>query len=278
MLFGVSLDVPEGGLCCLMGRNGVGKSTLLQTIVGLQPAKAGTIKLSWKEITKRTPYDRTKAGIAYVPQGREAFPYLTVFENLRVVAEASEQSGVDVIEEALERFPRLRKILDRPAGFLSGGEAQQLAIARALVTRPKLLLLDEPTEGIQPSIILEIEDAIADLKASGMSILLVEQYVDFAMRLADTYAVMDVGRIVARGPTETFEREQDAAAHVGLTRSALAIGAASAITLRADALGRRQQHRWRRAARHERWPTACAPAATRSRCASPSPSGCSTRR
>jgi urea transport system ATP-binding protein len=208
VIFGVSLDVPEGGLCCLMGRNGVGKSTLLQTIVGLQPARSGTIKLGYVDITKRPPYDRTKAGIAYVPQGREAFPYLSVYENLRVVQEASQKNGGDPIEEALGRFPRLRKILDRPAGFLSGGEAQQLAIARALVTRPKLLLLDEPTEGIQPSIILEIEDAIADLKAGGMSILLVEQYVDFAMRLADTYAVMDVGRIVAAGPTATFERDK----------------------------------------------------------------------
>jgi urea transport system ATP-binding protein len=206
VIFGVSLDVPAGGLCCLMGRNGVGKSTLLQTIVGLQPARAGTISLAGTQITRRAPYDRVRAGIAYVPQGREAFPYLTVFENLRVVAEASASSGGDVIEEALDRFPRLRKILDRPAGFLSGGEAQQLAIARALVTRPRLLLLDEPTEGIQPSIILEIEDAIADLKMGGMSILLVEQYVDFAMRLADTYAVMDVGRIVAAGATATFER------------------------------------------------------------------------
>ena len=210
VIFGVSLEVPEGGLCCLMGRNGVGKSTLLQTIVGLQPVRSGTIKLGYVEITKRAPYDRTQAGIAYVPQGREAFPYLSVYENLRVVDEASASapSEGDAIEEALERFPRLRKILDRPAGFLSGGEAQQLAIARALVTRPKLLLLDEPTEGIQPSIILEIEDAIADLKLSGMSILLVEQYVDFAMRLADTYAVMDVGRIVAAGPTATFERDK----------------------------------------------------------------------
>ncbi len=209
VLFGVSLDVPEGGLCCLMGRNGVGKSTLLQTIVGVQPAQRGSIALAAEPITKLAPYDRVRAGIAYVPQGREAFPYLTVFENLRVVAEASESSGVDAIDEALERFPRLRKLLDRPAGFLSGGEAQQLAIARALVTRPRLLLLDEPTEGIQPSIILEIEDAIAELKnAAGMSILLVEQYVAFAMRLADTFAVMDVGRIVAGGPTETFERDR----------------------------------------------------------------------
>ena len=209
VLFGVSLDVPEGGLCCLMGRNGVGKSTLLQTIAGVLSAQRGSIALGGEVITRRAPYDRARAGIAYVPQGRQAFPYLTVFENLRVVAEASRKTGVDAIEEALERFPRLRKLLQRPAGFLSGGEAQQLAIARALVTRPRLLLLDEPTEGIQPSIILEIEDAIADLKLrAGMSILLVEQYVDFAMRLADTYAVMDVGRIVAAGPIETFDRQR----------------------------------------------------------------------
>jgi urea transport system ATP-binding protein len=206
VLFGVSLDVPEGGLCCLMGRNGVGKSTLLRTIVGLQPASSGTISLAGEDITERAPYDRVRDGIAYVPQGREAFPYLTVYENLRVVAEASDASDLGAIEEALDRFPRLRKLLERPAGFLSGGEAQQLAIARALVTKPRLLLLDEPTEGIQPSIILEIEDVIAELKASaGMSILLVEQYVDFAIRLADTYAVLDVGRIVAGGDIATFE-------------------------------------------------------------------------
>jgi urea transport system ATP-binding protein len=207
VLFGVDLEVPDGGLCCLMGRNGVGKTTLLQTIVGLQSPRRGSIALGGEAITRMAPFNRVKAGIAYVPQGREAFPYLSVYENLRVVAEASPQAGPEAIEEALEQFPRLRRILGRPAGFLSGGEAQQLAIARALVTKPRLLLLDEPTEGIQPSIILEIEDSIAELKArTGLSILLVEQYVDFAMRLADTYAVMDVGRIVAGGPIATFER------------------------------------------------------------------------
>jgi urea transport system ATP-binding protein len=206
VLFGVSLDVPEGGLCCLMGRNGVGKSTLLQSIVGLHPVRSGTITFGDREITRRPAHARVADGIAYVPQGRESFPYLTVHENLRVVDEASDSSDRGAIEDALVRFPRLRRLLNRPAGFLSGGEAQQLAIARALVARPRLLLLDEPTEGIQPSIILEIEDAITDLKLnSGMSILLVEQYVDFAIRLADTYAVMDVGRIVAGGDIASFE-------------------------------------------------------------------------
>jgi urea transport system ATP-binding protein len=209
VLFGVSLDVPEGGLCCLMGRNGVGKSTLLRGIMGLQAARAGTISLGGVDITRRAPHGRVWDGIGYVPQGREAFPYLTVHENLRVVADACGSTDGEAIEETLERFPRLRKLLGRPAGFLSGGEAQQLAMARALVTKPRLLLLDEPTEGIQPSIILEIEDVIAELKLStGMSILLVEQYVEFAMRLADTYAIMDVGRIVAAGDTASFDRSR----------------------------------------------------------------------
>jgi len=206
VLFDVSLEVPEGGLCCLMGRNGVGKSTLLGAIIGLLPARAGSISLAGTDVTAAPAYARVRSGVAFVPQGRESFPHLTVMENLRVVLEARPGLDPDALTEALDLFPRLKALLDRPAGFLSGGQAQQLAIARALVTRPRLLLLDEPTEGIQPSIILEIEDAIASLKlASGLSILLVEQYVDFALRLADTYAVMDAGRIVAAGDVAGLE-------------------------------------------------------------------------
>lgn len=206
VLFGVSLGVPRNGLCCLMGRNGVGKSTLMATIVGLLKTRGGRIVFDGEDITKLRSYERARAGIAYVPQGRDCFPQLTVMENLRVVQEARRDLPRDSIDEALDLFPRLTQLLDRPAGFLSGGQMQQLAIARALVTRPKLLLLDEPTEGIQPSIILEIEDAIAQLKrTAGLSILLVEQYVDFALRLAERYAVMDGGRVIDAGTTAALE-------------------------------------------------------------------------
>lgn len=206
VLFGVSLGVPRNGLCCLMGRNGVGKSTLMATIVGLLRARRGRILLDGDDVTRMKPYDRARAGIAYVPQGRDCFPQLTVMENLRVVQEARRDLDRGGIDDALDLFPRLRGLLDRPAGFLSGGQMQQLAIARALVTRPKLLLLDEPTEGIQPSIILEIEDAIAQLKGgAGLSILLVEQYVDFALRLAERYAVLDAGRVIDAGETAALE-------------------------------------------------------------------------
>ena len=206
VLFGVSLGVPRNGLCCLMGRNGVGKSTLMSTIVGLLRARRGRIVLDGEDVTKLKPYERARAGIAFVPQGRDCFPQLTVMENLRVVQEARRDLDRGAIDDALDLFPRLKELLDRPAGFLSGGQMQQLAIARALVTRPKLLLLDEPTEGIQPSIIIEIEDAIAQLKRSaGLSSLLVEQYVDFALRLAERYAVMDAGRVIDAGETAALE-------------------------------------------------------------------------
>lgn len=202
VLFGVSLEVPDGSLVCLMGRNGVGKTTLLNAVMGLLPARAGRVLLDGRDVTRLPPYERARAGIGYVPQGHQVFPHLTVRENLRVVHERSRGADRTAVDEALDVFPALRALLDRPSGLLSGGQAQQLAIARALVTRPQLLVLDEPTEGIQPSIILEIEDAIAELhRSTGMSILLVEQYVEFALRLAERYAVMDGGRIVHAGAT-----------------------------------------------------------------------------
>ena len=206
VVFGVSLEVPTHGLVCLMGRNGVGKSTVLSAIMGLLPIRAGRIVLDGLDMTDLPPYKRVRAGLAYVPQQRLGFPYLTVHENLVAVLEASRHRDPAAIDEALDIFPRLKPLLSRPAGFLSGGQQQQLAIARALVTRPRLLLLDEPTEGIQPSIILEIEDAIEKLHAErGMSILLVEQYVEFALRLADSYVVLDAGEVAAAGDTAELD-------------------------------------------------------------------------
>jgi len=206
VLFGVSLEVPAGGLVCVMGRNGVGKTTLLNTIMGVLPAGRGRLWWRDRDITRLKPHERVRAGIGYVPQGHATFPQLTVAENLSVVAESVPGSDQAAIDDALDLFPRLRPLLGRRAGFLSGGQAQQLAFARALVARPTLLLLDEPTEGIQPSIILEIEDAIADLhRSTDLSIVLVEQYVEFALRLADTYVVVDAGEVVARGVTTDLE-------------------------------------------------------------------------
>jgi urea transport system ATP-binding protein len=202
VLFGVSIEVPDNNLVCLMGRNGVGKSTFLNALMGLLPAKKGSITYNGNEITGQAAWKRADSGIGYVPQGHQVFGDLTVRENLQVVHEASSsrRSDKSAIDDALAFFPVLPQFLNKPAGLLSGGQAQQLAIARALVTRPRLLVLDEPTEGIQPSIILEIEDTIIKLhKETGMAILLVEQYVEFALRIAERYAVMDHGMIVESG-------------------------------------------------------------------------------
>ena len=208
VLYGVDLAVADGSLTCLMGRNGVGKSTLLNALAGLLPVRSGTVRIDGRDITRMTAPQRAQAGIGYVPQGHQVFPHLTAAENLQVVWERTRRRDRGAIDDALDVFPALRGLLHRPAGLLSGGQAQQLAIARALVTRPRLLVLDEPTEGIQPSIIGEIEDAIAELhRSAGLSILLVEQYVEFALRLADTYAVMDGGRIVHAGATDDVELE-----------------------------------------------------------------------
>ncbi|MGI8535910.1 MAG: ATP-binding cassette domain-containing protein [Mycobacteriales bacterium] len=206
VIYGVSLDVPSGSLTCLMGRNGVGKSTLLNAVTGLLPVKGSHLRLDGQDLGKLSPPQRARAGIGYVPQGHAVFPHLTVMENLKVVLER--QRGLDpaALDESLDVFPALRGLLTRPAGLLSGGQAKQLTIARALVARPRLLVLDEPTEGIQPSIILEIEDAIAALhRSTGMSILLVEQYVEFALRLAERYAVMQGGLISHSGSTDSVD-------------------------------------------------------------------------
>lgn len=212
VLFGISLEVPDDALVCVMGRNGVGKTTLIKAIMGLLRAGRGTISFDGRDITSQRPDQRVRAGMAYVPQGRASFPALSVLENLRVVIESSGQgaaAGRSALDDALTLFPRLKEMLGRQAGFLSGGQAQQLAIARALVTRPRLLLLDEPTEGLQPSVIIEIENAIAQLNASsGLAIVLVEQYMEFALRLAQRYVVLDAGRVVAGGETEGLENAE----------------------------------------------------------------------
>jgi len=210
ILNSVSLEVPSGHVVCLMGRNGVGKTTLMKAIIGLLRARAGTIHLDGKEITQRPPHERARAGVGYVPQGRGIFPYLTVYENLLMGFEASPRRATDLVavEEMYTLFPVIKQMRGRVAGTLSGGQQQQLAIARVLVRRPSLLLLDEPTEGVQPSITLEIEEVIRALRQRGdMAILLVEQFLDFALSVADSYYMMETGSIVAHGPVSSFDEQ-----------------------------------------------------------------------
>jgi len=199
VLFGVRLAAPAGSLVCLMGRNGVGKTTLLKAIMGVLPARSGTVEFDGHDLTRRKVHERVRLGLGYVPQGHETFPQLTVAENLQVAREAAGNRRAGVVDEAFDLFPALRGLLKRRAGFLSGGQQQQLAIARALVTEPRMLLLDEPTEGIQPSIVREIEEAIRQLHASGLTILLVEQYLELALRLADRFVILDAGEVVRSG-------------------------------------------------------------------------------
>ena len=197
----VSFDVPVGQVTCLLGRNGVGKTTLLKTLMGVVPARSGSIRWQDSDLMRLAPHQRVAKGVAYVPQGREIFPRLTVEENLRMgLARLSGAAARQVPEEVYQLFPVLRDMRHRRGGDLSGGQQQQLAIGRSLVSQPKLLILDEPTEGIQPSIIKLIGDVIRQLAVRGdMAILLVEQYYDFARSLADQYLVMARGEIVARG-------------------------------------------------------------------------------
>jgi len=193
ILRNVAFEVPAGKVTALLGRNGVGKTTLLRSLMGLVPIRTGTVTFEDQDLTRAKPNERARAGLGYVPQGREIFPRLTVEENLLMGAPK-------VPDRIFEMFPVLKSMLGRRGGDLSGGQQQQLAIGRALAMKPRLLILDEPTEGIQPSIIKEIERAIRALAATGeMAILLVEQYYDFARSLADQYLVMERGEIVARG-------------------------------------------------------------------------------
>jgi urea transport system ATP-binding protein len=208
ILRGVSASVELGKVTVLLGRNGVGKTTLLKALVGLVPIKSGTVELQGKFIEKAPAFERIRAGVGYVPQGREIFSRLTVEENLKMgLAHLPSRTGID--PELFELFPVLKQMLHRRGGDLSGGQQQQLAIARALVARPKLLVLDEPTEGIQPSIIKDIGRVITMLAARGtMGILLVEQYYDFAQELADHYLVMERGEVIAQGKGEDMERNR----------------------------------------------------------------------
>lgn len=209
ILRGLSFETCQGEVTCLLGRNGVGKTTLLKCLMGLIPAKSGTISWNDKVINTRKPHQRVQAGIAYVPQGREIFPRLTVEENLLMgLARFSGNEARQVPDEIYQLFPVLQEMKSRRGGDLSGGQQQQLAIGRALACKPQLLILDEPTEGIQPSVIKQIGTVIRQLAQRGdMSILLVEQFYDFAAELADSYLVMSRGEIVQRGRGDTMEAD-----------------------------------------------------------------------
>ena len=195
----VNITAEIGKVTVLLGRNGVGKTTLLKSLMGLVPIRSGGIEWQGRDIARRTPYERARSGIGYVPQGREIFSRLSVEDNLRMGLSYC-SAGTRIPGELYELFPVLRQMLHRRGGDLSGGQQQQLAIARALAPQPKILILDEPTEGIQPSIIKDIGRVIRQLADGGMAVLLCEQYYDFAEELADQYLVMERGEVIARGP------------------------------------------------------------------------------
>jgi urea transport system ATP-binding protein len=211
VVHGVSLAVPVDGVAAVLGHNGAGKSTLLRAAIGLLRPRRGQVRLDGEDVTGLAPHQRVARGMAYVPQGQQCFPHLTTAENLQLVADGRPR-GKAAVAEALDLFPALVGLLGRRAGLLSGGQRQQLAIARALVTSPRLLLLDEPTEGIQPTVVAEIQRTILALAGrGGLSVLLVEQHVGFALRAADRYCVLEAGRVTSSGAggehAETAVRE-----------------------------------------------------------------------
>lgn len=199
VIHGVSVEVPSDGVAAVMGHNGAGKTTLLRAAVGLLKCSAGSVLLDGRDLTKLRPSARVAAGLAYVPQGQQSFGQLTTAENLQVVADGR-RNGQQLIDDQLDLFPALKELLPRRAGLLSGGQRQQLAIARALITGPKILILDEPTEGIQPSVVVEIESTITALtRRGGLGVLLVEQHIGFALAAAQVYYVLESGRITSSG-------------------------------------------------------------------------------
>ncbi|MEV1293564.1 urea ABC transporter ATP-binding subunit UrtE [Pseudonocardia sp. NPDC049635] len=199
VVHGIDLTVPADGVTSVLGHNGAGKTTLLAAAAGLLPAARGRILLDGEDVTRLPPNRRVARGLAYVPQGQQSFGQLTAGENLQVVADGR-RDGRAATDEALDLFPALKDLLGRQAGLLSGGQRQQLAIARALITRPRLLVLDEPTEGIQPSVVTEIERTIVELtRRGGLAVLLAEQHVGFALDVADRYYVLASGRVASEG-------------------------------------------------------------------------------
>ena len=199
VISGVDITVPDGSLVSLLGHNGAGKTTLLRAVVGLLKPTRGTIALDGEDISALRPHQRVARGMAYVPQGQQSFGQLTALENLQLVADGR-RNGKERVAEALDIFPALNPLLARRAGLLSGGQRQQLAIARALITEPTLLILDEPTEGIQPNVVAEIQETIIKLsRRSGMRVLLVEQHIGFALNAADSYYVLAAGRVSSHG-------------------------------------------------------------------------------
>jgi urea transport system ATP-binding protein len=212
VVHGVTVEVPQGGVAAVMGHNGAGKTTLLRAAVGLLQPRAGRILLDGDDVTGMRPNERVKRGLGYVPQGQQCFPQLTTEENLQLVAD-TQRDGKKLIADMLDLFPALRGLLSRRAGLLSGGQRQQLAIARALITQPRILILDEPTEGIQPNVVTEIERTILSLTTRGeLSTLLVEQHVGFALAAATRYYVMEAGRVTSTGEGGTDAHDQVRAA------------------------------------------------------------------